>query len=94
MWERNIDRLSPVCTLTRDQICNLGMGPDPGIKPATVWHAGQCSNQLSPQTRAVFTFLLWPLDHLKLICALHLFVPVRFNSHYIRITGTELLKIP
>ena len=37
--ERNIDWLSPICTLTRDRTCNLGIRPDweSNPQPFGVW---------------------------------------------------------
>ena len=33
MRERNIDRLPPLCALTRDQTCTLDMCPDVELNP-------------------------------------------------------------
>ena len=39
MWERNINQLPLICTLSRDQTCNLGMCPDQETnwQPFTLW---------------------------------------------------------
>ena len=64
VWRRNIDRLTPVCTLTGDHTCNLGVCPDqgsnprprcvpwPGSEPSTFCCMGWCSSQLSHPVRA------------------------------------------
>ena len=49
-WERNINWLSPVCTIctsSRDLTCNLGTWPDQESNPATLWCTGWHSNPLN-----------------------------------------------
>ena len=44
---RNIDGLLPICTLTGDRSCNLGVCPDWELNPQPLWCTAQQSNQLS-----------------------------------------------
>ena len=43
MCERNTDELPLAHSAIRDQACNLGICPEPGIKLATLCFMGQCS---------------------------------------------------
>ena len=66
VWERNINRLSPVHTLTGNWARNLGTFPDWQLKPESFLCTGWCSDQLGHPARASCIFMLhliqlWPL---------------------------------
>ena len=55
--ETNIYQLPPVCALTGNWTCNLGMCSDLGIKPAT-FHSTLQTNHLARISLEVFSLLL------------------------------------
>ena len=92
MWERNFDRLPPICDLTGAGIHSLGVCPDQELNPQPFWCTREHSNQMSHLLRVKELILylglhwaleLWIEDIQK--HQIYFSIPLcrwEFNSHY------------